>query len=380
MRSTIRPVALCFRISLVRPSGMTSRLIRRCSASNSAAEPRPCSVPARAPLQRLDRLPALGAHGAVAGVHDRVHHVAVVESLLRLPTGVQRVQHAAEHVRVAQLGHLVAHGEQPAAVPLGLLGHVASLPDVGKHLETGAQPVVDPDRAFAARHLVAQVHAPAEAPAHLELPDGPVLVAHQADGAVLHLDRVDLGVGPAHDLHGPHPLAHEGPPDLDAVAAHVHDGAAPGGFRVPEPGAVRPGVGLAGAGPQHPAHRAGGHRLGRLQHLGVVDQVLQVAVEHPGLLHGLQHLARVPGIDGPEAWCTAPLCRPAPRPAPPPCAGSWAGPTTTTSVSGSSIALARSSVQRATPQEAAASRARSAEREYSSSTRSRLRFPCRACV
>ena len=45
-------------------------------------------------------------------------------------------------------------------------------------------------------------------------------------------------------------------PDLDAVAAHVHDRAAPGDLLVPEPGAVRSGVRLAGAGPQYLAHRA----------------------------------------------------------------------------------------------------------------------------
>ena len=76
--------------------------------------------------------------------------------------------------------------------------------------------------------LVAQVHAAAERPAHLELADGARLVAHQRDGVVLGIDGVHQRVGVAHHLDGAVALADEVAADLDAVAAEVDDGAATG--------------------------------------------------------------------------------------------------------------------------------------------------------
>ena len=59
-------------------------------------------VVAAAPLE-LDRLPRARLRRAVGGVHDRVDDVAVVERLPRRPALLERPEHVAEHVDVAEL-------------------------------------------------------------------------------------------------------------------------------------------------------------------------------------------------------------------------------------------------------------------------------------
>ena len=65
-----------------------------------------------------------------------------------------------------------------------------------------------------------------------------------------------LRIGPAHHFQRADVLADEVARDLDAVAAHVDNRAAAGELLVPEPVAVRAGVRLARARPQHLAQRA----------------------------------------------------------------------------------------------------------------------------
>ncbi len=63
----------------------------------------------------------------------------------------------------------------------------------------------------------------------------------------------------------------------------------PDRIRVPEPGAVRSGMGLAGSRPQDPPHRAFPRRREGLERLGRVNEILEVAREDPGPLHDLEH-------------------------------------------------------------------------------------------
>ena len=122
-----------------------------------------------------------------------------------------RFQQLKAHFASARAGHhqpLVPAYVEPASYGFtrawfGLFGHVPPAARRGEHFESGPQKVVQPDSALCARHLVAQVHAAAERPADLELPDRAVGVAHQADRAVLGCDGVDLGVGPTECLDGP---------------------------------------------------------------------------------------------------------------------------------------------------------------------------------
>ena len=141
-------------------------------------------------------------------------------------------------------------GNSQPVLPSAFLGDVTALADGRVHLQAGAEPVVEPDRAVGAGDFVAEVHAAAERPAHFELADGAVLVAHQADRVVLGLDRMDLRVAPAHDLDRPDVFADEVAGDLDAVAAEVDDRAAAGEFLVPEPVAVRARSAFRASGPR----------------------------------------------------------------------------------------------------------------------------------
>ena len=88
-------------------------------------------------------------------------------------------------------------------------------------------------------------------------PERPVLEADEGEAGVLGVDRVDEGVGRGQDLDRPDALADEAADDLDAVAAHVDDRPAAGDRLVPEPGAVRAGMGLARADPENAAQGAG---------------------------------------------------------------------------------------------------------------------------
>src|SRR4030067_3658386 len=109
--------------------------------------------------------------------------------------------------------------------------------------------------------LVPHVTPAAEGPADLELADRPALILDETDGVVLGVDRVDLGRAPAESPERPPVFADEIAPDLDAVAAHVDDRPAPRLLRVPEPGAVRPGMRLPRSCPQDAPHRSPPHRF-----------------------------------------------------------------------------------------------------------------------
>ena len=108
---------------------------------------------------------------------------------------------------------------------------------------------------------------------------------------ILRAYRVDLSRSPAEGPERPLVLADEASPDLDAVAAHVDDRAAARLLRIPEPGAVRSGVGLARPRPEDAAERALLHRREGFEGLRRVDEVLEIAGENPCLLHGFEHLA-----------------------------------------------------------------------------------------
>ena len=123
-RSVKSPVAGSLRMSLWRPSGRISRLMTtRPSYSSGTVAIRAVEPPRQS---SVDRLPGVGLRRPVRRVHDRVDDVAVVQRLLRCPALVHRPEHVREHVDVAELGHLVADGEQPAGRALRLLGDVAA--------------------------------------------------------------------------------------------------------------------------------------------------------------------------------------------------------------------------------------------------------------
>src|SRR4051812_21976322 len=155
--------------------------------------------------------------------------------------------------------------------------------------------MVEPDRPVRAGDLVAEVHPAAERPADLELADCSRLEPDQRDGVVLVGDRVDERIGMAEDVDRPVSLAYEVPDDLDAVTTEVDDRAAAGQPAIPEPRAVRPGMGLARADPRDVADRAATDRRDRLERLRRVAEVLEIAAEHPGVLDHRQH---PPGLLG----------------------------------------------------------------------------------
>ena len=252
---------------------------------------------APAPFQR-DGLPAAGLRRAVGRVHDRVHDVAVVERLAGLAAGLDGPEHVGEHVRVAELGHLVAHREQPAPRRFELLGDVSRTAAGDVHLVAGAQEVVQPDGPLGAGDLVAKVHSAAERPADLELAERSRLEADQAYGVVLGLDRVHQGVRPAHHLHRAVSLPGEGPDDLDAVASEIDDGAPARLAGVPEPRAMRAGMRLPRSDPGHVADGPAAHRGGRLQRLRGVDEVFEVAGEHAGRFDGVEDPLRLRRVAG----------------------------------------------------------------------------------
>ena len=124
----------------------------------------------------------------------------------------------------------------------------------------------------------------------------PGLESDEGDGVVLVVDRVHEGVGVAHDLDRPVPLAHEVANDLDAVAAEVDDRPTAGEPTVPEPGRVRSGMGLARTDPGDVAERATLDGLEGLERLRRVAQVLEVAAEDAGLLDRLEDLPGLLGV------------------------------------------------------------------------------------
>ena len=170
--------------------------------------------------------------------------------------------------------------------------------------------MVQPDRPVGAGHLVPQVHPAAERPAHLELADRPRFEPDERDGVVLVRDRVHERVRVAQDLDRPVPLAHEVADDLDAVAAEVDDRAAAGQPAVPEPGAVRPGMGLARPDPRHVADGTRADRRDRLERLGRVAQVLEIAAEDARRLDRRRGSGAPRRPSGRAASCTGSPCRP----------------------------------------------------------------------
>src|SRR5262249_49315972 len=121
------------------------------------------------PVAELYRLPLPRLGRAVAGIDNRVHHVAVVERLHRRPALVHRVEHVREHLDVAELGDLVADRAEPAARGRGLPRDLPGARARAERVDPRAQEVVEPDRPSRARDLVAQVHPAAERPRDLEL-------------------------------------------------------------------------------------------------------------------------------------------------------------------------------------------------------------------
>src|SRR5690606_33469246 len=143
--------------------------------------------------------------------------IAVVEGFARTGAGLHGMEHVCEHVIVAQFIHLVAHGEEPAAVALGFLSDVALTFSCGEYFEAGTEEIIDPNSPFGAHYFIAKVHATAERPAHFKLSDGAGLVLHQRDGVVFRLNRFYLRIGPAHDLHRKDVLADIAAGDLHAM-------------------------------------------------------------------------------------------------------------------------------------------------------------------
>src|SRR5262245_29878923 len=95
-------------------------------------------------------------------------------------------------------------------------------------------------------------------------------------------------VGPRHDLDRPIALADEVANDLDAMAPEVDDGPAARLALVPEPGAVRPGMGLPRSDPRDITDRSRPDRIDRLEGLGRVAEILQIAGEYARRLHLVQ--------------------------------------------------------------------------------------------
>ena len=111
--------------------------------------------------------------------------------------------------------------------------------------------------------------------------------------------------------------------------------------------------------------------LDRLQRLGRVDEVLQVAAEDAGLLDRVEHAPRLVGGRDRAAWSRAPPCRPRATAVTASSCRKFGSATTTTSVSGCSMAACRSVVDSGTPWRAWNASPRSADREYTTRTRSR---------
>src|SRR5690606_3631102 len=151
---------------------------------------------------------------------------------------------------VAKFVDLVTHRKQPSAVAFGFFSYVALPFSGGKHFEARTHEVVDPDRAFGAHYLIAEIHATPECPANLKLTDSAVFILHQCDGVVFRFDRFHLCIRPAHYFEGKDIFAYVAPRDLYTMAAQVKYSTAAGLFQVPEPIAVRAWMCLARLGPE----------------------------------------------------------------------------------------------------------------------------------
>src|SRR5690606_40391486 len=130
--------------------------------------------------------PSLRLGRAIARVENGIHDVRVIEGLHRLTTAVHRIEHVREHVDVSERTRLVAYRKQPSGFDLRLLRDVAARAAFREHLETRAQPVIEPDCALSAADFIPQIHPSLKGPAHLDLPDRAALEPNQPDA-------VDLG-------------------------------------------------------------------------------------------------------------------------------------------------------------------------------------------
>ncbi len=233
--------------------------------------------------------------GAVAGIHDRIDDVAVVQRFLRLPAFVHGVEHVTEHVDVAEFGDLVTDREEPAGFGLGLLCDIPAASAGGEHLVAGSEEMVHPDRPVGPGHLIAQIHPSAEGPTDFELADRPRLEPDESDRVVFVIDRVNERVGPAHQFDRSIVLADEVADDLDAMATEIDDGAPARQAPVPKPRRMRAGVGLPRSDPGDIAHRASFDGADGLERLGGITKVLEVSGEHPRLLDAVEDPLRFLG-------------------------------------------------------------------------------------
>src|SRR4051794_2388708 len=112
---------------------------------------------------------------------------------------------------IAKVVYFIANGKQPARIALRFLRYIFRGFAGGKHFETGAQEMIHPDRSFRAHYFITQVHATAKGPAYFKLADGAIFIFYQADSVILRIDRLYLGIGPAHYFYRPDILADKTP-------------------------------------------------------------------------------------------------------------------------------------------------------------------------
>ena len=250
--SKISPVSLLDNISFTRPSGRISRLtIEWPSWVPAFFSIRP--VVPTSPLD-VDRLPLSRSRRAVGRVHDRVDDVAVIEGLPRLATLVHRVEHVGEHVDVAELADLVADREEPPAR--------WSRPSRRRSRRRSPEVYISkPVRRKWLSQIVPSVPATSSRrsmpPRKVQQTSNWPMAPYSNRISATALSSASIGWTSVSLQHmtstGRFPLPDEVADDLDAVTPEVDDRAAAGLLLVPEPGAVRAGMGLARARPGHVA-------------------------------------------------------------------------------------------------------------------------------
>src|SRR5260370_4338918 len=108
------------------------------------------------PSRTLDRLPPPRTGRAIAGIDDRVHHVAILEGLRERCARAQRVDEVLEMADVAVRERLFGHGLDPAGGRWRLLEDVARVPK-GEGADPGRARAVGVDRPLTAGDLVTEV-------------------------------------------------------------------------------------------------------------------------------------------------------------------------------------------------------------------------------
>ena len=185
--------------------------------------------------------------------------------------------------------------------------------------------MVQPDRAFGAGHLIAEIHAAPERPAHLELTNGARLELDEGNRVVLIVDGVHERIRPAHHLERAVALPDEVADDLDAVAPEIDDGSSTRQPAVPEPGRVRSRMGLPGPDPGDVSDRSSIDGGDRLERLGRVAEIFQITGEDPCLLDGVENPFGFLGRSGQRLRAQALPCRPRPPGRSLLHGGGWAG-------------------------------------------------------